>query len=55
MHVNKLDNGIDEPGIVHIPDNSKTNIRKIRDLPLVYADMFEKLEEKFGKFNDFNA
>jgi hypothetical protein len=38
-----LDKGLDKPGDVHVPE-AKENIRYVRGLPLIYKDMFAKLD-----------
>lgn len=49
LHIQKIDNGKDEPGAKHLPDENE-KLKYIRDLPSVFKDMFKKLENQFGKW-----
>jgi hypothetical protein len=49
LHVKDLDNGNDEPGTKHLPEEGE-NLRFVRDLPVIYQEMFDKLDSKFGKW-----
>ena len=49
LHLKDLDNGKDEPGTKHLPEETG-NLKLIRQLPEVYKEMFRKLEKKFGKW-----